>query len=229
MKTTPLEYGQFYHIYNRGINGCNLFYENENYEYFLHLHDKYISVVADTFAWVLMKNHFHFLVRIKKDVEIPYMIKTPEGLSDPSGSGKNLSVSDRPESVSNTSNTSKKYKPANQFSHLFNAYTKAINKRYQRTGSLFEHPFRRIKINSDDQLKYLVYYIHHNPIHHGFCEHYLDYPWSSYFTMLSPKMTKLSRAEVLDWFNYKKNFIHYHSAEQIEKFNELKIEYLNDH
>ena len=66
MKTTPLEYGNFYHIYNRGINGCNLFYDNENYEYFLHLYDKYILPVADTFAWVLMRNHFHLLVRIKK-------------------------------------------------------------------------------------------------------------------------------------------------------------------
>ena len=36
MKTISLEYGNFYHIYNRGINGCNLFQENENYEYFLH-------------------------------------------------------------------------------------------------------------------------------------------------------------------------------------------------
>lgn len=32
--------------------------------------DKYISPVADTFAWVLMKNHFHFLVRIKSESEI---------------------------------------------------------------------------------------------------------------------------------------------------------------
>jgi hypothetical protein len=227
MKTTPLEYGQFYHIYNRGINGCNLFYENENYEYFLHLYDKYISPVADTFAWVLMKNHFHFLVRIKKEEEISFM-QTPEGLKDSSGSGKNLSVSYRPESVSNTGNGLKKYKPVNQFSHLFNAYAKAINKRYNRTGSLFEHPFKKIKTESYVHLIYLIYYIHHNPIHHGFCEHYLEYPWSSYLTIISPKQTKLSRSEVLDWFRNKKNFIHYHSTEQIEKYNELKIENIND-
>ncbi|HKI89689.1 MAG TPA: hypothetical protein VKA38_11730, partial [Draconibacterium sp.] len=140
MKTIPLEYGKFYHIYNRGINGCNLFHDNENYEYFLYLYGKYISPIANTYAWVLMKNHFHFLVRIKKEENIPFMGQTPEGLADSSGSGENLSVSYRPESVS------KKYEPTNQFSHLFNAYTKAINKRYHRTGSLFEHPFKRIKI-----------------------------------------------------------------------------------
>jgi REP element-mobilizing transposase RayT len=61
----PLDYGKFYHIYNRGINSCTIFTETTNYEYFLNLYDKHISPVADTYAWVLMKNHFHFLVRIK--------------------------------------------------------------------------------------------------------------------------------------------------------------------
>ena len=227
MKTVPLEYNHFYHIYNRGINGCNLFHEYENYEYFLHLYDKYITPVAQTYAWVLMRNHFHLLVRIKREEEIPFMesrqsMQTPEGQKDTSGSSINLSESDRPESVL------KKYNPTNQFSHLFNAYTKAINKRYHRTGSLFEHPFRRIKIESDKHLKYLVYYIHHNPIHHGFCEHYLDYPWSSYLTIVSPKTTKLNRAEVLEWFSDKSNFEKFHSQEQIEKFNEMNIDFTGD-
>jgi len=65
-----LTYRKFYHIYNRGINGCDLFKSKENYEYFLNLYDKHISTVADTFAWVLMKNHFHVLVRIKDEAEI---------------------------------------------------------------------------------------------------------------------------------------------------------------
>lgn len=226
MKTIPLEYGKFYHIYNRGINACNLFKENENYEYFLHLYDKYISPIADTFAWVLMRNHFHLLVRIKTQKEISFMGETPEGFENTSGSVSNLSESFRPESVSRIKR--KKYKPSNQFSHLFNAYTKAINKRFHRTGSLFEHPFRRIPVHTNEQLKYLVYYIHHNPIHHGFYEHYLEYPWSSYLTIVSPKQTKLSRNEVLNWYSDKSNFVKYHSQEQIEKFDDLIIDYLND-
>ncbi len=207
MGIEPLEYGHFYHIYNRGINGSNLFRKNENYEYFLHLYDKYISPVADTFAWVLMRNHFHLLVKIKTVRELNLQgFENLEGLNHP----KNRNRVNQ------------------QFANLFNAYTKAINKRFHRTGSLFEHPFRRIKIESENHLKYLVYYIHHNPIHHGFCEHYLDYPWSSYLTMISPKNTKLSRTEVLNWYNNRENFIQYHSKEQIERLNELKIDYLND-
>lgn len=230
MKTIPLEYNHFYHIYNRGINGCKLFPENENYEYFLHLYDKYISMVAETYAWVLMRNHFHLLVKIKKEEDIPFMpvVQTPEGQKDPSGSGKNLLASYRPERVLNIKDIQKKYKPTNQFSHLFNAYTKAINKRYFRTGSLFEHPFKRIPVTANDQLKYLVYYIHHNPIHHGFCDHFLDYPWSSYLTIVSPNTTKLSRAEVLEWFRDKSNFEKFHSQEEIRKFDELNIGYPGD-
>ena len=222
MKTIPLEYGNFYHIYNRGINGCKLFRENENYEHFLRLYDKYISVVADTFAWVLMGNHFHLLVRIKSEKDISFM-PTPDGLKNSPGTGHNPSQSCSPECVSK-----KRYKPSNQFSHLFNAYTKAINKRYGRTGSLFEHPFKRKKITSNAQLKYLVYYIHHNPIHHGFCDHYLDYPWSSYLTVVSPKETKLKRAEVLSWFRDKANLEKLHSQEQLQKYRELDIHFLGD-
>ena len=62
-----LTYGNYYHIYNRGINSCDLFRTTDNYEYFLNLYDKYISPIADTYAWVLMPNHFHFLIKVKEN------------------------------------------------------------------------------------------------------------------------------------------------------------------
>ncbi len=211
MSISPLEHNHFYHIYNRGINSCNLFQENTNYEYFLSLYAKYISPVANTYAWVLMRNHFHLLVKIKGEEEIQAFFQNLQGV-------KNL------EGLKGTNRT----RVNQQFSNLFNAYTKAYNKRYSRTGSLFEHPFRRIKIESNAHLKYLIYYIHHNPIHHGFCEHFLEYPWSSYLSILSPKTTNLKRAEVLEWYRNKKNLVQHHTKEQLEKYNDLKIERSND-
>ena len=68
-KDHPLEYGKYYHIYNRGINSAPLFKEQDNYEFFLRLYDLHISPMAETFAWCLMNNHFHFLVRIKEYAE----------------------------------------------------------------------------------------------------------------------------------------------------------------
>ena len=56
-----LENGKYYHIYNRGINSATLFKEKTNFEHFLKLYDFHINPVAETYAWCLMKNHFHFL------------------------------------------------------------------------------------------------------------------------------------------------------------------------
>lgn len=64
----PLQQGFCYHIFNRGINGEDLFREERNYPYSLHLYTLHIQPVAETFAFCLMKNHFHLAVRIK---EIP--------------------------------------------------------------------------------------------------------------------------------------------------------------
>lgn len=83
--TQPLENGKYYHIYNRGINSDILFKERNNYEYFLKLYDKHIEPIAQTYAWCLMKNHFHFLVRIKYKEEI----KTEKNIQ-PSQSFSNL-------------------------------------------------------------------------------------------------------------------------------------------
>ena len=174
--------GNYYHIYNRGINGCNLFRKPDNYSYFLDLYDKHISPIADTFAWVLMPNHFHLLVRIREGNEYldPQGFKNLEGLE--------------------------KKEPHQYFSNLFNAYTKAINKCCHRTGSLFEHPFHRKQIASSAFFSNLVVYIHNNPVKHGYRDYAMDYPWSSYLTCISVNSTKLKRDEVLGWFDSKANF-----------------------
>jgi hypothetical protein len=64
-KPAPLQYGQYYHIYSRGTNGENIFVEERNYRHFLRLYTRYVSPVADTFAYCLLRNHFHLLGRIK--------------------------------------------------------------------------------------------------------------------------------------------------------------------
>jgi len=61
------------------------------------------------------------------------------------------------------------------FSNLFNAYTKAINKNYNRSGSLFEKNFKRILIDDDSYLVQLVCYIHRNPQKHGITKDFRTY------------------------------------------------------
>lgn len=182
-KLEKLFFGNFYHIYNRGINSCNLFRDPENYKYFLDLYDKYITPIADTYAWVLMPNHFHFLLRLKEEEEI---------LSQYNGDGQS-----EPGSLK---------KPHQYFSNCFNAYSKALNKHYHRHGALFERPFCRKKIDTQDYLRQAILYIHHNPVHHGYRDHPMDYPWSSYLTCISIKPTKLHRQAVIGWFDSMANF-----------------------
>jgi putative transposase len=62
-----LEPGHYYHIFNRGNNKEALFRENHNYNFFLNKYKKFIPSVCDTLVYCLMKNHFHFLVKIKPE------------------------------------------------------------------------------------------------------------------------------------------------------------------
>ncbi len=207
-----LDFGKFYHIFNCGINGCNLFKEEDNYHYFLHLYDKYISPIADTYAWVLMPNHFHLLVRIKEEADIRAASTNLTGFRNLSG---------LEEESDDTG-----IKPLHQyFSNLFNAYSKAFNKRFHRHGALFERPFKRKLIDNKRYLKNVLLYIHNNPVHHGFSDTPSGYPWSSYLTCVSIKPTKLKREQVIGWFDNEANFISYHNKKldiaAIEKWLEI--------
>jgi REP element-mobilizing transposase RayT len=64
-KPVPLQHGKYYHIYNRGNNREDIFLEDRNYRHFLKLYAKYVAPIVDTYAYCLLRNHFHFLVRVK--------------------------------------------------------------------------------------------------------------------------------------------------------------------
>ncbi|HAP94742.1 MAG TPA: transposase, partial [Chryseobacterium sp.] len=57
MQKEILEFGQYYHIYNRGNNRDAIFFEEDNYRYFLKLLLKYISPIANVYCYCLLKNH----------------------------------------------------------------------------------------------------------------------------------------------------------------------------
>ncbi len=59
--------GSFYHIYNRGNDKQNIFFQERNYYFFIEKIRKYIVHHADILAWCLMPNHFHLLVRANTD------------------------------------------------------------------------------------------------------------------------------------------------------------------
>ena len=58
------EEGKYYHLYNRGNNKEKIFYQEENYSFFLAKFKAYLIPHVDVFSYCLMPNHFHFFIRI---------------------------------------------------------------------------------------------------------------------------------------------------------------------
>ena len=137
--------------------------------YFLKLFSKYLIEKINVYAYCLMDNHFHLVVKIVEDEK----------------------------SVTQS------------LSNLFNAYAKAFNKQNNRTGSLFEKHFKRIKIQDENYLRDIIQYVHLNPKHH-LNLNYKAYKFSSFQAIISNNETKLARQEALSYFDGIDNFIYCH-------------------
>ena len=137
MSLEPLKPSYYYHFFNRGNNKENIFIEDENYLFFLQLMKKYLLSVTDVYSYCLLPNHFHFIIRIKEEKNLPDKYRN---------------------------NAKKIYLP---FSNLFNAYAKSFNAKYDRSGSLFQKSPKRILIKDENYLKNLIIYVNANPSIHN--------------------------------------------------------------
>ncbi|MEI6880566.1 MAG: hypothetical protein WCK82_04505 [Bacteroidota bacterium] len=195
----PLKPDCYYHIYNRGINSEDLFKQERNYSYFLSKYAQYLLPVVDTYAYCLMKNHFHLLIKVKDQNTLDCFYNT---IINVNTIGQGLHSAD--------------FVVSKQFAKLFSSFTQSINLSVNRTGSLFETPFKRIEITSETYFTTLIWYIHFNPQKHGFINDFREYPHSSYHAHLSNQLTKLKRDEVIDWFGNSENYKDFHNTFQNE-------------
>ncbi len=170
MKLEVLQKDGYYHIYNRGINGCVIFENDENKNFFIKQLSKYLLGKISIFGYCLMDNHFHLVIRLNEDVEI-----VTQG-----------------------------------FSNFFNSYVKAFNKQNDRTGSLFEKHFKRIRLENEEYLRNLIIYVHLNPKYHLDLS-FEEYKFSSYQAFISNKETKIEKEEVLTLFGGLENLIFCHN------------------
>ena len=195
IRVTPLESDCFYHIYNRGINGEVIFKTDRNYLFFIKKVKDNLLSVCDIYAYCLMPNHFHLLVKIKSDDDLDNLVKV-----------QNL---DKVDGLHSPQNIFSK-----RFSNIFNSYSQAFNKENNRHGALIESPFKRKVISSEDYLRQCIIYIHQNPCSGNF----ETYRYSSYKTVLSNSATSLKRDEVIELFEDKDNFAFCHKKETSYEF-----------
>jgi putative transposase len=160
MKTyTP---GHIYHVYNRGNNKQTLFYNRDNYLFFLKKVRQHIRPHCEIINYSLMPNHFHFLIYANEHTITPAENKD----------------------VSAPTNYPNKTKFTEGLRIALSSYTQAINKQEQRTGSLFTQNTKRKQVSDDwMSLDYRICcfsYIHQNPVSSNLVNQAEDLEFSSY-------------------------------------------------
>jgi REP element-mobilizing transposase RayT len=210
-----LEPGKHYHIFNRGNNRELIFRSEENYRYFLQKYREYVHPHVETYSYCLMPDHFHFVIRVKPC----------QKNAEPAERRRRLQKSPRllKSSSASLSPISKAFKD------FFISYAKSFNKRYHRTGSLFQYKFKRKEIEKEDYLIRLICYVHANPIAASLCARFEDWKYSSYNALVGRGSTGLNRGAVLEWFGGRENFIYVHEEfirkgydEEDEDFKSLR-------
>jgi putative transposase len=186
-----------YHIYNRTNNKERLFLNEENKRFFLQRYKEMISPVADTYAWNLLPNHFHLVIKLKSAATIADYLQHKKPLSA----------------------TEKKYQAGNSsfgeliehyFKRFFQSYSLSFNAVHHRSGNLFYKPFKRVAINKASQLTMAIVYVHANAAKHGLTKDFTNWKWSSWHSILSDKPTLLARKDVIDCFGNAEAFIKVH-------------------
>jgi len=180
--------GGYFHLYNRANAEDVLFRQQSDYYRFLRMYEDYIAPMSETYCYCLLPNHFHFLIKMKDEIEIQRVT----GVDSFSSNLSNIL--------------------ANEFGKGFNSYAKYYNMKYHRKGSLFIHTFNRKPVRSMEYLNILVCYIHVNPYRAGLCERFEDWKFNSYrhyYFNSAPKI-QLKKDETIEWFGNKQNFIYVH-------------------
>lgn len=146
----------FYHVYNRGNNKQLIFFNQNNYLYFLKKVKETLTPFCDILAYCLMPNHFHLLIRIPE---------TSEGLKLIPNQNQQLLV--------------------RKLGTLLSSYSQAINKQEGKTGSLFQQKTKAKGLDTETYLRTCFHYIHQNPLKSNLVTKMEDWPYSSFKSYLS--------------------------------------------
>ena len=159
----------YHHLYNRGANKCERFFDKNDYLYFLKRLSYYSKKYKiQILAYCLMPNHFHLFVKQITDTFI-----------------------------------------ISQFiSSFLNSYTKSINKKYGRSGTLFENKTKSKLINDEYYFRWIIKYILENPLKAKMVNNIDEWEYSNAKELLNKRNGKLTDInKVKSFFQSEKQMI----------------------
>ncbi len=163
--------GEYYHLYNRGNDKQNIFRDTRDYIRFLFL----ILYFQSPISFYNMSRPVSYFVRHR-------MFNTgEEGKVVKQRQVQLISFCLMPNHFHLLVGEQKERGISKYMQKVLNAYTKYFNSKYQRSGHLFQGPYKAVHINDNEQLVYLSAYIHRNPHKLGQWRGKEEgYIWSSY-------------------------------------------------
>lgn len=132
----------YYHLYSRGVNKQDIFCEPEDYFYFLGLFKRHLS--DEPFK----DSSGRYYIKLDTEVELVAFCMMPNHFHL-------LCYLKEPQGIVNLMHS------------VLTAYSMYFNKKYKRTGGLFEGPFLASRITNDGYLWHVSRYIHLNPLDLG--------------------------------------------------------------
>jgi putative transposase len=170
-----------YHIYNRGVEGTDIFREEQDYKmflYYLYIYLVPLKVVLehypslpfrlrvhnmskeiDLLSYCLMPDHIHLLLQPHSQEAVPIFMK-----------------------------------------QVTNAYTQYFNQKYSRSGSLFQGRYKAAGVDKDKQFIHVSRHVHLHPLHSHLVTKLTDYLYSSLPDYLHPEKESICNRRLLQSF-----------------------------
>lgn len=189
--------GEYYHVYNRGALKSDIFREEADYTYLLSLFKKYLSPNQATDYYGRVLPNYHDKIELVAYCLMPNHYHLFVYLLEDDGLVKLMQS-------------------------VMTAYGSYFNKKYGRSGRLFETQFLASRVTEEPYLLHITRYIHLNPLDIAGAN-YRTYPYSSIGYFLDSKHADWVHPErVMDMTPREKQYYEAFLESYRERHDELK-------
>ena len=215
MRAIPIAVDEYYHVFNRGNNKQTIFLDERDWTRFLFL----ILYLQSPLVFQNLSRPISYFVENRafniSSVDLAEIVRDKYvGL---------ISFALMPNHFHLILHESTEGGIARYMQRVLCAYTKYFNTKYQKSGHLFQGPYKAVHVTDNEQLLYLSAYVHRNPRElPDWKNKEQTYPWSSYQDYVKENRWDqlLTQHIILDQFKDKKeysDFLKSSSAKESEK------------